>query len=209
MIVSHTRRVLFVHVQKTGGSTVEGLLLRDLEGAERVSGLPGGRHSTLRQVGATYPEVLDYWSFGFVRNPWARLYSWHSMVLRRGEAAAERRGQMAERVERSRFWGPVLARYPSFESFVMEAPDEFGRLRRPQVDYLRSRQHRVDFIGRTESFDDDVRQAFTHLGLPVPESVPHTNAGPSTGYREHYTPAMRDRVADLFAADLDEFGYEF
>ncbi len=204
--------MLFVHVQKTGGSTVEALLLRDLPGAERVSGLPGGRHSTLRQVVAAHPEVRDYWSFGFVRNPWARLYSWHAMVLRRGEVAEAGRGRMAERVDRSRFWGPVLARYPDFESFVMEAPAEFGRLRRAQVDYLRTRrpqEHRVDLIGRTETLDDDVRRVLVHLGLPVPASVPRTNAGPPTGYRDHYTPAMRDRVAELFSADVEEFGYEF
>lgn len=123
--------------------------------------------------------------------------------------ARTRQGRIADRVERSRFWGPVLERYPDFEDFVMRAPEEFGRLRRAQVDYLRTRHDRVDLVGRTESLDDDVRRVFAHLDLPLPAAVPRTNAGPATGYREHYTPAMRDRVAEIFAADLDEFGYEF
>jgi len=39
--------------------------------------------------------------------------------------------------------------------------------------------------------------------------MPHNNAGPPDDYRQHYTPAARDRVAALFAEDLKAFGYEF
>ena len=36
VIVSHPARVLFVHVQKTGGSTVQSVLLDRLPGAEKL-----------------------------------------------------------------------------------------------------------------------------------------------------------------------------
>lgn len=209
MIRSVERRVLFVHVQKTGGSSIERLLYDHLPAAEPVKGLPGGRHATMRQVTAALPETRDYWTFGFVRNPWARMYSWHAMVVRRGEVADAGNRQLAERIARSRFWGGVLARYPTFEQFVLEGPEEFERLRRPQLDYLRTRRRRADFIGRTENLDDDLREAFARIGIPLPPAVPQNNAGPPTDYREHYTPEMRRRVGSLFAADVDEFGYEF
>jgi hypothetical protein len=100
-------------------------------------------------------------------------------------------------------------RYPTFEQFVMEAPHGFGRLRRPQLDYLRARHGRVDFIGRNESFDDDVWEVCERLRIAAPVSVPRINAGPAASYRDHFTPAMRRRVAELFAPDIREFGYEF
>ena len=46
-------------------------------------------------------------------------------------------------------------------------------------------------------------------GLPAPEEVRRTNAGPVSDHREHYTPAMRDRVAEVAARDIEEFGYTF
>ena len=39
--MSHPARVLFVHVQKTGGSTVQSVLLDRLPGAEKLTGLAG------------------------------------------------------------------------------------------------------------------------------------------------------------------------
>ena len=41
VIVSHPARVLFVHVQTTGGSTVQSVLLDRLPGAEQLADLPG------------------------------------------------------------------------------------------------------------------------------------------------------------------------
>ena len=56
---------------------------------------------------------------------------------------------------------------------------------------------------------DAARAHCDRLGIEQPSRVARRNAGPSGSYRDHYTPAMRDRVAGLFAADIDEFGYEF
>jgi hypothetical protein len=209
VIVSASGRTLFVHVQKTGGSTIEELLLQRLPDGERVSGLPGGRHSTLRQALTAKPELSDFFVFGFVRNPWARMYSWHAMILRRGAAAEAGHAAMRERIDRSRFWGGVLQRYPTFEEFVLQGPDEFGRLRRPQLHYLWTPQKRADFIGRTERLEADLLELFGRLELAPPSGLASHNAGPPSSYQEHYTPAMRRRVAELFEPDVREFGYEF
>jgi hypothetical protein len=45
VIVSDSARVLFVHVQKTGGLTVQDLLRQALPDAAPVQGLGGGRHA--------------------------------------------------------------------------------------------------------------------------------------------------------------------
>lgn len=209
VIVSHERRVLFIHVQKTGGSTLDELLLARLPGAERVSGLAGGRHSTWTQAVQRMPEVAEYTTFGFVRNPWARLYSWHAMVMRRRENAEAGNDSLARRIERARFWGGVVERHDDFESFVMKAPDEFSRLRRPQIDYLTHRGREADFIGHTESYDDDLSRLANTLEFELPEQIRRVNRGPRTDYRAHFTDDMAARVAAVFRADVERFGYEF
>jgi len=209
VIVSDSARVLFVHVQKTGGLTVQELLGEALPDAVPVQGLGGGRHARLGAALKARPELSDYFIFGFVRNPWARMYSWYSMVQRRRESVAAGNEYVAEKLGRNHFWAKVMTDFPDFESFVLEGPREVKRLRVPQVRYLRARGRRADFIGRTESLDADVREAFARIGLPPPAETPHNNAGPPDDYRRHYTPTAQNTVADLFAQDIKAFGYEF
>ena len=157
MIVSDSARVLFVHVQKTGGLTVQELLREALPDAAPVQGLGGGRHARLGAALKARPELTDYFIFGFVRNPWARMYSWYSMVQRRRESVDQGNEYVAEKLGRNHFWAKVMTDFPDFESFVLEGPREVKRLRVPQVRYLRARGRRADFIGRTETLDADVR----------------------------------------------------
>ena len=114
-----------------------------------------------------------------------------------------------KRIANNPFWSGVLAAMPDFETFVTKGPERFGRLRTPQIDYLRTGDRRADFIGRTESFGADLATVCDRLGIQPPPEAPRRNAGPSSSYRDHYTPAMRQRVAELFEPDLREFGYEF
>lgn len=209
MIVSHAQRALFVHVQKTGGITVEGFLLEHLEGAEKLKGLPGRKHARLGAAVREHPEVADYWTFGFVRNPWARMWSWYSMIQQRRASAEAGDAWVTQRIERNRFWSGVLREIPDFEAFVLHGPDLFPRMRVPQVNYLRTPTKRADHIGRTETLDADLRLVCGHLGIDPPAVVPHENTSRSGDYRAHFTPAMRDRIGELHAADVEEFGYTF
>jgi sulfotransferase famil protein len=211
VIVSHRERVLFVHVQKTGGSTVQSVLLDRLPGAEKLAGLPGAKHAHLKAALRTHPELAAYWTFGFVRNPWARLWSWWSMIDRRQDQRDQGHAWASRRIANNPFWNGVLAELPDFEAFVMRGPEQFARLRAPQLHYLRTPARRADFIGRTESLVTDLAQVCDRLGIEPPPVEPRRNADPggSGSYRDHYTPAMRQRVAELFEPDLREFGYEF
>lgn len=208
MIVSHSRRVLFVHVQKTGGSSADQMLLAGLPGAEPVGGLQWGRHTTWTKAVAAHPEFADYWTFGFVRNPWARMYSWFTMIQRRGEGAASGANPLlTDRVARHKFWTGVIDSLPDFEAFVLEGPEKYGRLRTPQIDYLTLDGRRADFIGRTERFDDDIAQVCSRLGIEVEPQ--RRNAGSGVDYRPHYSAQMQAKIAEVYAADIEAFGYQF
>jgi hypothetical protein len=214
VIVSHEARALFVHVQKTGGSTLQTVLLGRLPGAESVTGLPGAKHAHLEAALELRPELAAYWTFGFVRNPWARLWSWWSMIERRKDQRDEGHAWAVKRVANNAFWSGVINDLPDFEAFVMAGPDRFARLRETQLSYLVAGERRADFIGRTESFDADFGRVCDRLGIEPPPEETRRNAQPegagaSGSYRDHYTAGMRDRVAGLFRADVDEFGYEF
>ncbi len=207
MLISDAHRMVFVHVQKTGGVTV-GQVLEEAVPDLRRWPERGIKHATLHQLIETEPDLAAYWTFGFVRNPWSRLVSWWSMVERFDELA--RRG--VERAQ-ARFDNNAFLRtsreFADFESFVMRGPDELERLRTPQVTYLTSEAKAIDFVGRTETFRADLESAFAHLGLELPAELPHRNQSPHAHYTTYYSDASRQRVAELFAPDIEAFGYEF
>jgi hypothetical protein len=48
-----------------------------------------------------------------------------------------------------------------------------------------------------------------HEDGPVPDEIPQWNMGQHTHHRDYYTPELRDRVGNLFARDIQVFGYDF
>lgn len=41
------------------------------------------------------------------------------------------------------------------------------------------------------------------------DSLPHLNASPRKDYRKYYTPALRDKIAAIYARDIELLGYSF
>lgn len=208
MRVSDQYRLLFVHVQKTGGNTVRGLLNDALPDARNPHGeLP--KHAHLGGILKAEPGLSDYYVFGFVRNPWARMVSWWSMINDAKHNAEAGNEGAVERLRTNRFMRVVATSYETFDDFVLRGPDDLPRLGTPQVRYLTTPRRRADFVGRTESLVADVATAFEHLGLTVRE-VPRANASTPRGpYQDFYTEATRRRVGDLYADDVAAFDYTF
>ena len=209
MRVSDQYRLLFVHVQKTGGNTVRGMLNDALPDPRNPRGeLP--KHAHLGGILKAEPGLADYYVFGFVRNPWSRLVSWWSMI-QDAKVNAEAGNQGAvERLRTNRFMRVVATSYDTFDEFVLRGPDDLPRVGTPQLRYLTTPRRKADFIGRTESLVADVGSVFAHLRLPDVEQVPRANASTPRGpYQDFYTEATRRRVADLYAEDVAAFGYTF
>ena len=73
MIIDHDRKFIFVHVYRTGGSSID----RAFGGT--TNGMP--THTKLEDV----PNWQDYFSFGFVRNPWDRTLSSYNYAKTKGK----------------------------------------------------------------------------------------------------------------------------
>lgn len=207
MLISDTHRAVFVHVQKTGGVSVQGMLREQWEDARSH---PGRRHQTWAQVVAREPALAEYFSFGFVRNPWSRMVSWWEMTQWFKRRAARGRPDATRHLETNPFLAAVARDYDGFEDFVVRGPEEWERLRRPQLAYLTSPVGRVDLIGRTESLSADLAAVAERLGLPPGTGVPHRNRTRQRAHwRTYYDDRTRARVAEVFAVDVAEFGYTF
>jgi hypothetical protein len=196
--VPHWRRsgVVFVHVPKAAGTSINHALYGRSLG-----------HLKAREIERYSPGILaELPSFAVVRNPWSRLVSAYLFVKQSGTADAG-----VHRPGRYR-----AAAFRSFESFVEEwlAPRRLERL-----DYVFQPQHAfvddaggrqlVGFVGKLEQLSAVSDFLQQKLGRHIEFSRKNVS-GAHSDYRSHFTSSrLQQRVAEIYAADVQRFAYDF
>jgi len=191
-MISNEHKCIFVHMGKTGGSTVETLLdpnistsHQDRSGELGNTDLPK-KHWTASKYKKHYPnEFEEYYKFSFVRNPWDMLVSaweWFKFIG----------------------WNK-----PDFKTFV------FGEAHKPWFSYENfimdedRKEVIVDDIGRFEYLQEDIPRILSKVGLEVGE-IPHINKlVDRKPYQEYYDNETMQKVEESFPWAIDRFGYKF
>jgi hypothetical protein len=204
MLISHDHRFLFVHIQKTGGTSLATLLRAKMPDVRTFAGTHDHAAWARRTLGESYGR---YFSFAFVRNPWERLVSWYAMIVHRAQTESQ---------SLNRFWRYVLDHARTFDEFLYGCTDTIedvdGRksILYNQLDYISDEAGTVivDFVGRYERFNQDAGVVLQKLGLG-PAPLPHENQSDHRDYRSYYTDDTRRLVAERYARDIEHFGYRF
>lgn len=216
MLISHRHGFLFVHIAKTGGTSVRAALAalrwRDpwywlAFPCHRLSHLSGHRLGTkfprhAKVVAAK--EMLPHevfarlYKFAFVRNPWdLQVSSYHHLRRERPHLIAH----VAD------FAGFIRWKLDPARPYQYHLDTSIER----QTDYLKDLSGNVvvDFIGRYERLQEDFDAVCAHLGIP-PRRLPYKRrAGDRGDYRTYYDEATAERVAVHFKHDIEILGYTF
>src|SRR5215210_4293626 len=169
VLVSDSRKLVFVHIQKTGGSTVHRLLQERIPDIRPIV----ARHDFAICGMGEIDDWDGHFKFAFVRNPWDRLVSWYSMVT--ASPKIPKTG--------NELWRYARDNSSTFEEFIYNCTDEveiregaYYSFAYNQLDYVTDENGNllVDFIGRLETFDDDVHEVFDRIGVEL-ETIPHKN----------------------------------
>ena len=220
MLISHSNKFIFVHIQKTGGSTVEHILQTQVPDTEFL----GHRHNFVRNEIDTVNDHKDYFKFAFVRNPWARLLSWWSMydearrVTWRDRLTSARARNLYQLTKKYWFWQYVHKHGKTFDDFILQCtgvvgskmPGGVSSITFNQLDYIADEEDNllVDFVGRFENFQEDLRKVGQRIELDL-NSIPWTNRTKHKHYSEYYTNETRAVVAEIYQRDIEYFGYKF
>jgi hypothetical protein len=82
-MISHDKKFLVVHINKTGGTSIYEALMKYAAAPEFRSNRYFQNHLTLQQL-ISKQRSPDYLRFTFVRNPWDRLVSmYHSRLVKK------------------------------------------------------------------------------------------------------------------------------
>jgi hypothetical protein len=216
VLLSYRHNFAFVHVPKTGGTSVCYALWPHADHVDhywanrwlarvriRVNhfaprGLKKFRtHTPAATLQAVLPadEFAGFFKFAFVRNPWDLLVSYYHF-LRQPEPDA------LHTSHRRRTAGEL----PDFEAYVRY---EIRRRKISQTRMLTDRRGRllVDFVGRYESLAAHFDLVCRRIGVDADLSRFNTSA--RADYRDYYTDRLAALVRQHFAEDVERFGYAF
>lgn len=218
MLISYRKNFLFVHIAKTGGTSVRAALRRYRWGswygvplwlagqADQLTrprhklGLKFPRHAKAIAAKEMLPEPVyrELFKFVVVRNPWdLQVSSYHH-------------------IHREKPY--VIDGVRSFEDFLKlkfdpERPYDYmlDTSAELQHEYIVDLQGRVivDFIGRYERLDEDFETICRRIGIANP-GLPHLRRADERGdYRRYYSDELVDLVAEHYRRDLEVLGYRF
>lgn len=200
MLISQSKKFIFLAYSKTGTSSVEDAL-SEYRSVNYMRWLKIKYKLLYRSRGARFKHMQaqsckrlvgdsvwnGYFKFAFSRNPWDRVAS--AYVKHYHNSDKELKEGFNEWLQSA-----GVKRYIS-RPFSEFAADENGGIG-------------IDFIGRYEQLERDFNHICNQLGIE--KNLPHVNASPVNGdYRNLYTDEARDAVARWAKHDIEMFGYEF
>ena len=217
MLLSHRYRFLFVHIAKTGGTSVRAALnpLRWRDPmyylafpCHRLSHLTGHRlglkfprHARVVAAKEMLPEEYfeELFKFAFVRNPWdLQVSSYHHIRRERPH---------------------LMAGIDNFTDFLRwkldpERPYQYhiDTSIQLQSDYLVDLHGNpvMDFIGRYERLAEDFGKVCERIGATNLKLSHRRKASDrKSDYRSYYTAESAEWVARHFARDIEMLGYGF
>ena len=214
MVISYTRRFIFIHIYKVAGSSITDALapyahspqMTLLGRVGRRAGLGTklilprykarefDKHIRAAELQAALPSCVydSFYKFAFVRNPWDWQVSLYSYMIREDRPRHEQR--------------ELVKKLSGFEEYLEWRIANDLKL---QKGFLYDERGRllVDFVGRFERIEADLRTVCARLGIRA--RLPHVNATSHRDYRTYYTPRTRKLVEENWREDVELFRYNF
>ncbi len=220
MLLSKKKKFIFIHVPKVAGQSVTNALM-PFAATNWQRGLSLILHyryqlkiyTKLRKyTGITFlpqpfvdhvrcEEVIqalgtetfnNYFSFAFVRNPWAWALSQYSYALKNPRHNLHRKVKEFNGFDSYLQWHcKEDERFYLQKSFVCDAK---GTLL-------------VSFVGKQEQLEKDFKHVCETIGIA--STLPTFNVSTKSSYKEHYSQDSRDLIAKRYAEDIDFFEYQF
>lgn len=203
MIVSNKKKFVFIHVPKTGGTSLSVVLRKyasysvareyKIEGKKFLD-VSLMKHATALDVKKYVPKAKwdKYFKFCFVRNPWDLFVSLYSWLKPR-----------SKKLKSKSFSKFVTNFYHNLDAAVLMGKGQYNFM------YNLSGKCLVDFVGKFEDYDSSIRTIEKRVGIPITSLVRWINKTKHAPYRKYYNNKTKSMIAEVCANDIKCFGYTF
>lgn len=205
---------LYIHIPKTGGTTIGNIFHPDVEVIDRPQNSLGKTYKDIlsdltfhiaeHKSYSQYKQILQeinlniqyFYIFTFIRNPYARVYSSWKFLCH----------QLNINNPTFNFIDPNII--SSFEGYVRHL---FYNNHRDfcieQTNYVTTSD--CNFIGRYESFESDLSILIKKFNIEC--TIPHLNQASSSQneYKSHYNKNIQKMIYKIYESDFIEFKYSY
>ncbi|MBY6092518.1 sulfotransferase family 2 domain-containing protein [Maritimibacter alkaliphilus] len=206
-------RFIFIHYPKTGGNTVQSVLLPFSDDQKVVEAHQDGvdrfevkgpvtpeKHASLQDYSDRLgDDFADQLVLSACRHPFERIvsayFSPHKWIVRASD-------------------GSYVSEEPYWDEKRLETLLKI-RYQRPLTEYLTTDKgfHKPDLLIRHENYEETLRGATQRLGIPLSaaERIPRRNASAATQdlkKRILSSKELRDRMESFYSVDMANFGYD-
>lgn len=199
-MISHKHKLIFIHIPKTGGTSIERVLGENVRPDKGDSYSLGNtysehKHWKTADYETNFPELFDcYFKFMFIRNPWDRLvsrYEWQKFVTPKSHINFTKVTQR------------------TFKEFIkLRASAIFEKWCYVDLMHDKNGKRVVYFVGRFEHLQDDFDILCDKIGHSR-KQLNNTNHLKRKNYTEYYDNETLEIVTQVFQRDIDYFGYKF
>ena len=176
MIICDQHKFIFIHVPRTGGTSVR-QMWKHWDKGDRT-------HTTYPMLLKKFPNRAfnQYFKFGFMRNPWERVYSLFCKHVKNSP------------VDTSKGF-----KYWMFD----ESRTDSNRHKQSAMHFLKG----VDHVARYENFEEEWDYIFDKVKIPR-TNIPHANKFRDTeSYKELYDDEMLNFITQYHQKDIDHGEY--
>ena len=205
MLVSEQYETTFVHIPKTGGTSLASALLSQGEAFNRLPERierhqnyvknPSEwtiKHSRMHELDEKYQ---NFFCFAFVRNPWDLMVSCFSWWT-----------QNTKLQTRKEYGRDIKEK--GFKAFIKSNSSCLNECYHDNQGQSYWLNDNIDFIGRYENLQQDFNTVCDKIWIQR-QTLPHINKTNHKHYSEYYDDESREIVAKNYARDIERFGYKF
>lgn len=212
-MISHHHKCIFIHIPKTGGTSIENVLRQDKS--------KGSNHRFLSEY-SNYSVFNTYFKFAIVRNTYDRIWSLYSYYSSGGnqqnlQTLTDYYHHYKNRVLKFPYYTDLeisknipVTFHDFCEIFLKEGKPFFRRYAlQSQLDYISiNGKIQLDFLGKFDCIENDFSKVAKQLGIK--ENLPHLRKSLSKGhYSEFYNEETKKIVENYYQDEISYFKFKF
>lgn len=205
-MIDHERKFIFIHIPKTGGTSVEHTLFSSWEEISKNELFGGPNpyqmdnlcHLKFNHIIQSVGEKIfnSYFKFSFVRNPWDKAVSLFFFSQRPNRKDLRSLLKLEDTYD-----------FKTFVSALIEAPSH------PFFDsqhtfFYKDGKSCIDFIGKIENFQNDFDIICENIGI-TNTTLPRLHCTEHSLYTNYYDDKTIDSIAKRYKEDIIYFNYEY